>query len=234
MAEPSINSRRPVWCVAGTTLAELGTSEGEFMQTMSSSGRDDIEAGIEETGGASRPAEPISLWLVDDNKRLRGLMAELFTRCEDIHCTGTFASPNAVLSTLASKVGPDVILLDVHMGEANGVDAIRPIKSLSRDTRVLMFTTFSDRNLEAQALASGASNYLLKTSPVEKILTCIRQARRAPVPHLRRVRHSSPKASPIGNPVAGPMRDGEGAGLGWVKRCLDRIRNSGSELSRAR
>lgn len=201
---------------------------------MSISGRDDIKAGIEETEEASRPADPISLWLVDDNKRLRGLMAELFTRCEDIRCTGTFSSPNGVLSTLASKVGPDVILLDVHMGEANGVEAIRPIKSLSRDTQVLMFTTFSDRDLEARALASGASSYMLKTFPVEKILTCIRQACSAPVPHLRRVRPGSPRANRGGESVAGPVRPADGAGLGWVKRCLDRIRNGGSEISRAR
>jgi DNA-binding NtrC family response regulator len=204
------------------------------MQTMSISGRDDTKARIEETDDASRPTDPISLWLVDDNQRLRGLMAELFTRCDDIRCTGTFASPNAVLSALASKVGPDVILLDVHMGEANGVEAIRPIKSLSRDTRVLMFTTFSDCDLEAQALASGASSFMLKTFPVEKILTCIRQARSAPVPHLRRVRHGSPRVSRSGEGVDSSMRQGDGAGLGWVKRCLDRIRNGGSELSRAR
>jgi DNA-binding NtrC family response regulator len=204
------------------------------MQTMSASGRDDIKAGIEAAEDASRPADPISLWLVDDNKRLRGVMAEIFGRCEDIRCTGSFPSPNAVLSALASKVGPDVILLDVHMGEANGVAAIRPIKSLSRDTRVLMFTTFSDRDLEAQALASGASSYLLKTFPVDKIWTCIRQARRAPVPHLRRVRPGNSRADRHGEAVAGPGRQGAGAGLGWVKRCLDRIRNSGSELSRGR
>lgn len=185
------------------------------------------------------PSRPISLWLVDDNRRLRATLSELFARCDGIRCTGTFGSPNEVLSALASKVGPDVILLDVHMGDLNGLDAIRPIKSLSRATQVLMLTTFFDSESESRALTSGASGFLLKSFPMETILKSIREAWKKPTPHLKRAQ--MPKMMPLApvesaenqetakllgvdrSPVGGP--DGSRKRLLWVKHCLDVIRN---------
>ncbi len=188
---------------------------------------------------APTPSAPISLWLVDDNCRLRTTLTELFGQCEGIRCTGAFSSPNAVLSALASKVGPDVILLDMHMGDANGLDAIRPIKSLSRSTQVLMFTTFFDSEAENRARTSGASGFLLKSFPMEKILLSIRQAWHKPVPHLKRQQlingptpANAEKDSAVDSAVAAAETPVANSGersrkrLLWVKHCLDLIRNS--------
>lgn len=142
------------------------------------------------------PKAPINLWLVDDNHGLRSTLKELLGREAGINCTGSFASPNHVLSALASKVGPDVLLLDIHMGDMNGLDTIRPIKSLSRSTRVLMLTTFFDSESESRAMCDGASGFLLKSFPVEKLLTAIRQARDQPSPHPKRVRLRKPSTCP--------------------------------------
>lgn len=140
---------------------------------------------------------PINLWLVDDNHGMRATLKELLGREAGINCTGSFASPNHVLSALASKVGPDVLLLDVHMGEMNGLDTIRPIKSLSRSTRVLMLTTFFDSESESRAMSDGASGFLLKTFPVGKILAAIRQACDRPSPHPKRVRLLGQASCPV-------------------------------------
>jgi len=185
------------------------------------------------------PSTPISLWLVDDNRRLRATLSELFERCEGIRCTGTFSSPNEVLSALASKVGPDVILLDVHMGDMNGLDAIRPIKSLSRATQVLMLTTFFDSESESRALTSGASGFLLKSFPMETILKSIRQAWTKPAPHLKRAQvqklvpvavadaPESCETSELLDAAPSPTAGAENSRkrLLWVKHCLDVIRN---------
>lgn len=124
------------------------------------------------TGG---PA-PVHVWLVDDHAGLRALIAESLERQGGIICTRQFHSPNALLSALASRIGPDVILLDVQMGEANGIDAIPAIKSLSRATRVLMLTTCYDEQWHSRALERGASGFLLKSDPLERIAgsICIR------------------------------------------------------------
>lgn len=179
----------------------------------------------ERNNAASKPAEatepqkPINIWLVDDNRRLRATMMEILGRCEGLSCTGSFHSPNAVLSALASKIGPDVILLDIQMGEACGLDAIRAIKALSRTTQVLMFTTCSDNQSKERALADGASDFLLKQFPLERIVTSIRRAAENPAPPSRRRR--KPKCTAPVEVAPAATREQR---LPWVKQCLQRLR----------
>jgi len=133
-------------------------------------------------------AGPVHVWLVDDHAGLRALIAESLERQGGIVCTRQFHSPNALLSALASRIGPDVILLDVQMGEANGIDAIPAIKSLSRDTRVLMLTTFYDGDWHRQAMDSGASGFLLKSYSLEQIAESICRHEPGVTGHARRRR----------------------------------------------
>ena len=109
----------------------------------------------------------VKIWVVDDNAHIRTLLLEGFGFFDGIECAREFDSPNAVLSTLASKPGPDLILLDIQMGDLNGLDAVRPIRSLSRSTRVVMFTSSYSPERKKRALADGASDFLLKHDPLE-------------------------------------------------------------------
>jgi NarL family two-component system response regulator LiaR len=134
--------------------------------------------------------QPINIWVVDDNRDIRQTMMALLNGFDGVQCQAAFPSPNAVLSTLASKPGPDIILLDIQMGEACGLDAIRPIKALSRSTQVLMFTTCADFESQKRAMTSGASGFLLKHFTAERILSSIHHASQNPVPHLKRAENS--------------------------------------------
>jgi len=137
-------------------------------------------------------------------------------------------------------MGPDVILLDVHMGELNGLDAIRPIKSLSRSTQVLMLTTFFDSESQSRALSDGASGFLLKSFPIETILNSIREARDKPAPHPKRrflpnidsarqmetnERRVGSEPVPVRRETTTSGTEGSRRRLLWVKHCLDMIRN---------
>jgi DNA-binding NarL/FixJ family response regulator len=133
----------------------------------------------------------VRVWLVDDNEELRKMVAELLDRLGGIECSRHFSSPDALLSTLASKPGPDVILLDVQMGDRNGLDAVRPIKSLTPSTRVLMFTTANNRAWRDRALGEGASDYLLKSYGMDHIAERIRTPSQDPAPGLALYRHRS-------------------------------------------
>ena len=160
------------------------------------------------TATSGNSSSPINLWLVDDNHRIRRTIAEILSNCDGINCTASFCSPNEVLSKLASKVGPDVILLDIHMGDHNGLDTIRPIKSLSRSTRVLMFTTFFDSESESRAKADGASGFLLKTFPLQKILTAIRHAYDQPSPHPKMISSQRATIHPTQTNTLHPQKRG--------------------------
>ena len=117
----------------------------------------------------------INVWLVDDDDSYRTLLAEFLVTQQGIECPRQFDSPDAALSALASKTGPDVLLLDIQMRDRNGLDAIRPIKSLARSTRVLMLTTFYDGGSHSRALEEGASGFLLKTREVHRLVEDIRK-----------------------------------------------------------
>lgn len=149
----------------------------------------------------SRPALPqVKVWLVDDNDELRTLVAEVLGSRDGIECARHFSSPDELLSTLASKPGPDVILLDVQMGERNGLEAVRPIKSLTRSTRVLMFTTCYNHEWRERALNDGAADYLLKSDGLEKVVARIRCPANDPIP-VSFARHRSRRSSLTNHPV---------------------------------
>ncbi len=156
----------------------------------------------------------INVWLVDDNKSIRSALKTLLGLCPSVCCAAEFHSPNAVLSALASRLGPDAILLDIQMGEANGLDAIRPIKALARHTQVVMFTTCFDPESKQRALINGATDFLQKSAPFEKIAATLERATKNPAPHLKNLRNTA-TVRPASSAVTRPRR------LLWLDHCLD-------------
>ena len=79
---------------------------------------------------------------------------------------------------LAPQLRPQVILLDNHLPGVMGVDAIRGLREVSPDSRVLMLTVSEDGQDLAAALRNGAQGYLLKTIDGELLAQAIRRAAR--------------------------------------------------------
>ena len=119
---------------------------------------------------------PIRIWMVDDNDGFRVLLASILNEEPGFECSRHFSSPAAVLKALSCEDPPDIILLDIEMGDANGLDAIRPIKSLAGSTHVLMLTTFAMPGARERAFREGASDFMLKTWSIPEISMHIRQA----------------------------------------------------------
>ena len=161
----------------------------------------------------------VRVWLVDDNDELRKLLAEVLGLQDGIQCARDFSSPDDLLSTLASKPGPDVILLDVQMGDRNGLDAVRPIRSLTQRTHVLMFTTCYNPEWRERALGDGASDYLLKSEAIEMVADRIRRAAKDPAPMLCRKRSGGPALT-----TASPNRARREKPPRIFDRALERLR----------
>ena len=116
------------------------------------------------------------IWMVDDNATVRRLLADLLDDEPGFECERQFWSPPEVLEALSRETAPDIILLDIEMGEHNGLDAIRPIKALAPQTHVLMLTTFMGPGTRERAFREGASDFMLKSWTVPKIVSHMRQA----------------------------------------------------------
>jgi DNA-binding NarL/FixJ family response regulator len=84
---------------------------------------------------------------------------------------------------MIAEVQPDVVLMDLKMPVMNGVQATRLIRERYPDVRVLVLTTYDADEWVFDAVRSGASGYLLKDAPREKLIEAIRDtaAGRTPV-----------------------------------------------------
>jgi DNA-binding NarL/FixJ family response regulator len=115
----------------------------------------------------------IHLLLVDDQDLIRrGLNALLATEPELV-VVGEAANGQEAVKLVAS-LKPDVVLMDVRMPVMDGVAGAREICQRFPATKVLMLTTFDDREYVLQALQAGASGYLLKDTPFEELTQAIR------------------------------------------------------------
>ena len=115
----------------------------------------------------------ITVWLVEDNEIFRNTVARALKRISALDCAHRFASAEEALDALEEGVVADVILMDVELPGINGIEAIQRIKSLSPSTRIIMLTVFDSHEKIFRAICAGASGYLLKTSPAEKIVESI-------------------------------------------------------------
>jgi len=134
--------------------------------------------------------QPINVWLVEDNHSFRQTIVRVLNQSQDLDCARHFANSEAALDELTHGAVPDVILLDVELPGLNGLEAVKQIKSISPSTRVIMLTVFDDHDKIFKAICAGASGYLLKTSPMEKIIDSVREAHSGGAPMTPRVARS--------------------------------------------
>ncbi|MCL1899936.1 MAG: response regulator transcription factor [Promicromonosporaceae bacterium] len=119
----------------------------------------------------------ISVLVVDDQAMVRAGFAAILDAQHGISVVGQ-AADGAEAIGLARSLRPDVVLMDVRMPNLNGIDATRELVNPSRGEpyvpRVLVLTTFDADDYVYDALAAGASGFLLKDAPPDELLTAIR------------------------------------------------------------
>ena len=104
---------------------------------------------------------PVRVLIVDDHEVVRVGLRTLLTRVETIEVVGEASTPQEALEKI-DPLYPDLVLLDVRLGEQNGFDVCRDIQKLERDVKVLILTSFADDNVIVEAISAGADGYLLK------------------------------------------------------------------------
>jgi len=115
----------------------------------------------------------ISVSIVDDETGLRQSIAEFLDHAQGFRCVSAYASAEEALRGLPQD-RPDVVLMDIKMARMSGIECVARLKTDSPDLQVLMLTVYDDSELIFQALAAGASGYLLKRLPPAKLLDAIR------------------------------------------------------------
>jgi DNA-binding NarL/FixJ family response regulator len=111
--------------------------------------------------------------ICDDQAIVRDGLELLLKLETDIDVVG-LAQDGAEAVDLVAKTSPDLILMDLKMPGMNGVEATRRIRIQYPGTQVLVLTTFDDDEWVFDAIRAGASGYLLKDTPREKVVEAIR------------------------------------------------------------
>ncbi len=76
----------------------------------------------------------------------------------------------------AAKIQPDIIIADITMPLLNGIEAVSQIRKSNRKVKIIFLTMNLDVTFATEALAAGASGYVLKNSAGEELVTAIREA----------------------------------------------------------
>jgi DNA-binding NarL/FixJ family response regulator len=143
----------------------------------------------------------ISVSIVEDSEQVRSTLTKLIDRAEGFRCLSQYANAEAALEGLP-RDKPDVVIMDINLPGMNGVECVRQLKQSLPDMQVMMLTAYEDTENIFNALAAGASGYMLKRTPRDELLAAIKEVQRGGSPmttHIaRKVVQSFQK------PAAGP------------------------------
>ena len=124
----------------------------------------------------------INVWLVEDNALYRRTIGQVIDEAEGARCERTFGACEDLLEALNQHFAPEIIFMDIGLPGMSGVEGVKRVKTKSPATQVIMLTVHEDNDTIFEAICAGASGYLLKTEPADRILDAITEIRRGGAP----------------------------------------------------
>ena len=116
----------------------------------------------------------ISVSIVEDDAQVRASLAKLIDSSPGCHCVSRHGSAENALEEIP-KIEPDVVLMDINLPGINGVECVRRLKPRLPATQIIMLTVYQNTEHIFNALAAGATGYLLKQTPPDELLAAIRE-----------------------------------------------------------
>jgi two-component system, NarL family, nitrate/nitrite response regulator NarL len=119
-------------------------------------------------------SEDLRVVLADDHHFFRDGLREVLAS-SGISVVGEASDGRSAIS-LTSQLAPDVLVIDLHMPDISGIESIREITDTRPEVQIVVLTVSADEGDAREALAAGASGYLLKDTRTSDIPGAIRQA----------------------------------------------------------
>lgn len=118
----------------------------------------------------------IRVFVVEDQPKILKSQIKLLQEFDDIEIVGEALSGESALEKIP-EVHPEVLLLDLGLPQMSGIDVTRRVKGQWPEIEVLIFTIFDEEEKVTEAILAGAAGYLLKGTPVEKIVEALRDVK---------------------------------------------------------
>lgn len=116
---------------------------------------------------------PVGILLVDDHAVVREGYRRLIERHPPLHIVAEAGSGEEAYR-LYTELAPDLVVMDITLPGASGIQTLQRILARDRDARVLVFTMHRDATFVEKALESGALGYVTKSSPPDLLVQAIR------------------------------------------------------------
>jgi two-component system response regulator DevR len=120
------------------------------------------------------PPISLRLLLVDDHPMVRAGLRSLLAQLDPGMSISEAGNVDEAIME-AERSRPDVVVMDVRLGEGSGIEATREIRNRRPKTRVLMFTSYADDEALMASVMAGASGFVLKEVRTDKLLRAIRE-----------------------------------------------------------
>ena len=147
---------------------------------------------------------PITVAIIEDDEAARQILTGAIGRSPGFRCASQFGDAESALAALPNDK-PDVVLVDIHLPGLSGIECVRQLKASLPQTQFVMLTVYEDADHIFNALAAGASGYLLKQTPRAELMEAIEEVHRGGSPMTsniaRKVVQSFQRAGPAQNEV---------------------------------
>jgi DNA-binding NarL/FixJ family response regulator len=118
-----------------------------------------------------RLSVPVSI--VEDDASIRQILMGWVNRAPGFHCHTIHDSAESALAKLSPEK-PVIVLVDINLPGQTGIECVRRLKPVMKDTQFVMLTVYEDTDHIFNALKAGASGYLLKRTPREELIAALR------------------------------------------------------------
>jgi DNA-binding NarL/FixJ family response regulator len=130
----------------------------------------------------ARETRTLDVWIVEDNDMLRDNLAQILNEQPDMHCALALDCCEDFVAALEAGGAPDLVLMDVGLPGASGIEGVTRASSLSPATKVIILTIHAEDQKVFEAICAGASGYLLKPSSPQQIVDAVRDVERGAAP----------------------------------------------------
>jgi DNA-binding NarL/FixJ family response regulator len=116
----------------------------------------------------------ITVSIIEDDGSVRKILAGWISQAKGFRCVSEHCNAESAIAHLPQEK-PDVVLADINLPGKSGIECVCHLKPLMPETQFLMLTVYEDSDHIFDALAAGATGYLLKRTPREELLASIKQ-----------------------------------------------------------
>ena len=117
---------------------------------------------------------PITVSIVEDHEQTRASIVALLRKAPGLKCLDAYPTAEAALAGVPIRT-PDVLLVDIRLPRMSGIQCVARLRSVIANLRVLMLTTYEERELIFDSLRAGASGYILKNALRTELVQAVEQ-----------------------------------------------------------